>query len=270
MNQGYTWEAFLSRYNLAFLAGTAGAALVTLSPLPLIAAAFIEVVVLGTVPRTRQFRKLVDAERAAGLLPAPKSARGADSEVMARLSPQQQSGHIRLRDLRGRIEESYTRVGAGAQLAAQSLAKIDGLLRSHLRLMDQLNAHRQHMGASSRAEVERDIAALEADMSEDDGERIADIKRRRVEILQQRLGRYVRADENREVISHQIAAIEDLIRLVMEQALTMRAPEDVSEQLDTLAVELEQTEVTVREMDSFLRLNDALEAEVESHKASRR
>lgn len=249
----YTKEAFLNRYNLAVIAGALGISLVTLSPLPLILAAGGELVFLGTIPGMRRFQRLIDAR-----IHAERRLQGrrADAAYYRSLSPNQQATVDSLRQIRDRVDENYRRLSGGRLVTEQSLGKIDQLLGSFVRLLDQLNAYRRYLSATDRGRIEREHADLEKDVAGEKNQRLADIKKRRLDILARRLERFERAEENREIISHQLAAIEDLLRLVHEQSLTLRDPQDISRQLDTLEVEVAETEGTVREMESFLQLQD--------------
>lgn len=254
---GYTGAAFGNRWNLGLLAGAAGISLATLSPLPLILAAGAELVYLGTVPGMRRFQRLVDSRRRHVRL---AEAQALDGQLYAALSPNQQATFDGLRELRDRVRDAYRRLGGGTEgLADESVHKIDRLLSSFLRLLDQLNAYRRYLSATDRGRIERDLRELEAELREPQSGRLQDIKARRRDILIRRLDRFDRGEENREIISHQLAAIEDFLRLVHEQSLTLRDPQDVSKQLDTLAAEVEETEDTVRQMETFLQLQEEID-----------
>jgi hypothetical protein len=55
-------------------------------------------------------------------------------------------------------------------------------------------------------------------------------KERRAEILRKRVLRFTQAAESREVVSHQLASIEDMLRLTHEQSIAIRDPEVVGRQ----------------------------------------
>jgi FlaA1/EpsC-like NDP-sugar epimerase len=74
--------------------------------------------------------------------------------------------------------------------------------------------------------------------------------------LKKRVQRFVQAEESREVVSHQLAGIEDVLRLTHEQSIAIRDPEVVSRQLDALTAEVAATEETVREMEQFMQVTE--------------
>jgi hypothetical protein len=85
---------------------------------------------------------------------------------------------------------------------------------------------------------------------------LKEVKARRVEILKKRVARFAQAEESREVVSHQLASIEDVLRLTHEQSIAIRDPEVVSRQLEALTAEVTATEETVKEMESFMQVTE--------------
>ena len=53
------------------------------------------------------------------------------------------------------------------------------------------------------------------------------------------------------MIDAQCAAVEDVLQLIRDQSVTMRDPRQLSDHLDTLVRDVEQTEETVRELEAF-------------------
>jgi len=52
------------------------------------------------------------------------------------------------------------------------------------------------------------------------------------------------------VVQAQCSAIEDVLQLINDQSVTMRDPQQVSDQLDNLVRDVEQTEETVRQVEA--------------------
>ena len=57
--------------------------------------------------------------------------------------------------------------------------------------------------------------------------------------------------ENRQVVDAQCSAVEDVLQLVRDQSVTMRDPQQVSDQLANLVHDVEQTEQTVQQVESI-------------------
>ncbi len=257
----YTKEAFLNPWNLTFLI----AAMVTafgvslagpdfLFETVLLFAAALELVFLGTVPRQERFRKVIRARQAAEHAKPPSK-----KEIWRLLNRPNQKRYYRLKDLEKEIENNYRKLSYASQgLLESHLTKIDGLLDSYLNLLYQMERYEQYSQQTAENEVVRSISALHEDMA-DDSPRVRAIKERRMKILEQRLGRFKKSQENLEIIEAQLETIEDVIKYIHEQSLTLRNPEEITYQLDLLLSEVEETEASVEEIEEvFARPTDLL------------
>lgn len=256
----FTKEAFLNPWNLVFLI----AAMLTafflsgsevLFNLILLGAAASELIYLGIVPRDERFRRAIRARRAAEHAKPPSQ-----QEIFQVLNKHNQRRYARLRKLEKDIEGNYRKLSYASQgLLDSHLKKIDGLLDSYLNLLYQRERYEFSIHSTTEGEVIRAIETLREDMA-DDTPKVRAIKERRLRILEQRLGRFKRGTENLEVIDAQLATIEDVIKYINEQSLTLRNPEEITFQLDTLLSEVEETEAAVSEIeDVFTRTPDLLE-----------
>ncbi|HZH79172.1 MAG TPA: hypothetical protein VEY88_24305, partial [Archangium sp.] len=115
---------------------------------------------------------------------------------------------------------------------------------------------RTYLNSSERQSLEKDVRALESELAQEANPRLKDVKEKRLEILRRRLARFEQANESREVVSHQLASIEDLMRLTHEQSIAIRDPEVVNRQLETLSAEAQATDETVRDMERFLDFSE--------------
>ena len=251
----YAREAFLLPFNLAFLATALVLAVVLggvgFAPsVILLLAAAAELMFLGYAPRNERFQRLVRSQKA-----AEQNRAETQREVFNQLGRQSQRRYARLRQIEKDIQANYGRLQSTSQgLVKNHLRKLDSLLTSYLNLLLTRERYDEAMQASSRAEITAAIAALKADMS-DDPPRVYAIKERRLRILENRLDRLGKGAENVEIIEAQLATIEDVTKYVHEQSLTLRNPEDVTLQLDTLLHEVEHTEATVQQVEDMLAGN---------------
>jgi TolA-binding protein len=60
--------------------------------------------------------------------------------------------------------------------------------------------------------------------------------------------------ENQQVIDAQCSAIEDVLELIRDQSVTLRDPQQLSDQLENLVHDVEQTEQTVREVEAIFEM----------------
>ena len=178
--------------------------------------------------------------------------------LLGELAPSQREHYDVLRELKDRILESYGKMPGGRVLVASSERRLEALLTSFLRLVATLNSYRKYLNATDRKAIEEELALLEADAASEKNERLKEVKSRRVEILKKRVARFVQAEESRELVSHQLASIEDVLRLTHEQSIAIRDPEVVSRQLEALTAEVNATEETVKEMEQFMQITEEL------------
>ncbi len=251
-NINYTKEAFLNPWNLTFLivamVAAFGTSLLTggefLFNTILLFAAALELLILGYVPRQDRFRRAVKAQRAAEHAKPPTQ-----KELYRLLSRPNQRRYARLRDLEKKIEANYRKLSYASQgLLESHIGKIDGLLDSYLTLLNQKERYEQYGKRTEEKEVLRAIEDLRKDM-EDDTKRVRSIKARRLKILEQRLERFKKSHENLEIIEAQLETIEDVIKYIYEQSMTLRNPEEITYQLDLLLNEVEETEASIGEIE---------------------
>lgn len=246
----YLKAALLHPASVTILAVGTGLSVLGGGEAPLLLAGGLDLVWAGYAVGDARFRRAVDARAGAREL---KERRRRTEALLAELAPNQREHFANLRALAERIDANYQRLPGSAPVLADSRQKLEALLQAFLRLLVSWNDHRRYLGATDRREIERDLAALRTDLArETGGEAVREIKQKRVEILEKRLDRFRFAEENREAIAHQLASIEDVLRLVHEGSITLRDPAAITRQLDALTVEVEATEATVREMDRFL------------------
>lgn len=247
----YTKEAFLHPWNLTFLIasmllafGVSMTGATWAFDAALIFTAGAELAFLGMMPRSERFRRAIRSRRAAEHAKPPSQ-----KELFQTLAAPDRRRYARLRKLEKEIRTNYQKLSYASQGMLDShLKKIDGLLESYMKLLYQKERYEFSSQAGIESEVIRSIEELHTDM-EDDSPRVRAIKARRLRILEQRLERSKKGQENLEIIEAQLETIEDVVKYIHEQSLTLRNPEEISFQLDTLLTEVEETQASVEELE---------------------
>jgi len=181
-----------------------------------------------------------------------------EADLLKELSASQQRHYESLRALKDRTLQSYARLPGGKQLQLSSQRHLHALLVAFLRLVVALNLYRHCFRPEEKKTIEEELKEVLKSIAEEGGSRLAEIKKRRADILEKRLARFTYAEESREWMSHQLASIEDLLRLTNEQSVSMRDPESVNRQLELLTQQAVSTEETVREMERFMEFSEEL------------
>ena len=274
----YTKEAFQRPWNLAFVAvalllvaATAAGGATSLALTIFFLSVVGEGLYVATMQRSDRFRRAVRSRKLAGS-GTDGSARGRQREASQRetyrqLSRQSQRRYARLRQLEDAIEANYQKLsGASQGLLKNHLRKIDGLLAAHLDLLRRRERYRGQADASTESEVRRSIEAVQ-DRLEEASPRVRKVKERRLRVLKQRLRRFREGHEQREVIEAQLQTIEDVVRYIHEQSWALHDPEEITQQLDALLDEVEETQQSVQAVeDVFTRSPDELLDELDEER----
>ena len=246
----FTKEAFMEPANLVFLIAALVLSLVITGSLggllPLFIAA-AELLYLGTVPRNERYQRVVRSRKMEERKKGPS-----DRDVFRTLAKDDQKRYVRFRNMEKAIKDNYAKLPYASQgLLDAHLKKLDGLLDSHLSLLQLKERYAQFARRTGESDIVDAIAQLKNEM-QSDPPRVQAIKQRRLGILQKRLDRFKKAGENLAIIEAQLETIEDVARYVYEQSLTMQNPEEVSFQLDTLMNEVEETQSSMELIDDAL------------------
>lgn len=249
----YVRAAFFAPANLFGLVAVGLGSGMTHDALPALIAAGVEGLYLVVTSAAPTFRRNVDLLEAHTRAPS-----GEVATLLETLAPSQREHYHALCELERKIEENYRKLPGGGVLAASSTQPVEALLNSFVRLVAALNHYRKYLNPTSRKEVEDELAEVEADLEEETQPKLREVKEKRAEILRKRVARFQQASESRELISNQLAGIEDLLQLTFEQSIAIRDPQSVTQQIDALSAEVTASEETVREMERFLEVAQPL------------
>jgi hypothetical protein len=244
-------EALKWQYNWIGLAGAALFALVSGSGMALVLAAGLELIYLSLVPQSSAFRRLVRSWKYA------EEKRRHEMKLSAmfnELPPEMRKSYANLTSMCAAIRTNYSRLSSTSQMFLEEMQqRLDGLLQAYLRLLFTSYQHIEYLRTTDPNLIKRDLAKLQHS-AESDPPKVQEINRRRIEILNKRLEKYGKVGENQKVVEAQCAAIEDVLELIRDQSVTMRDPQQVSDQLDNLVHNVEQTEETVREVEAVFEM----------------
>ena len=248
----YVKAAFHWQYNLITLAGAVGFAVVSASGLPLLLAAGAELIYLSTVPQNSRFQRLVRSwQYAEQKKQQQRGLSACSANYRPRCAAAMPAWMLSARPS-ARIAE---RLSSTSQMFAEQMeSKLDGLSQSYVRLLNSAFHHRQYLNTTNPDIIRKEAAALQADL-EKEPVKVQEINRKRIEILGKRIEKFDKIKENCQIVDAQCAAIEDVLQLIRDQSVTMRDPQQISEHLDNLVKDVEQTEETVREVEGIFDLS---------------
>lgn len=247
----YTKEAFNSQYNWIAMLGAAAFAAVSGTALPLMLMAGLELMYLATIPRNARYQRLVRSRKYAE---AKRKGEKSLYELAVKLPADMRSRYNALQTVCAAIRSNYAQLSSTSQLFAKQMEdRLDGLAQGFLRLLVATQMHRDYLKTASPDEIRAEIARLQRSAASEPP-KVQEINRRRIEILEKRLERFEKIRENHQVIEAQCAAMEDVLRLIRDQSVTMKDPQQVSDQLGSLVRDVEQTEEAIRQVEAIFEV----------------
>jgi len=244
----YVKAAFHWQYNWISLAGAAVFAIVSGTALPILLAAGLELMYLALVPQSSRFRRLV---RSWQLADEQVKHQQQLTEMLKSLSPEMQSRYVHCVQICGSIRANFAQLSSQSQIFLQQIdTSLQGLLSGYARLLVGAAQQQQYLKSTGQDEIKREISSLQKTLTSQP-QRVQEINQKRIEILNKRLEKFDKISENQKVVDAQISAVEDVLMLVRDQSVTMRDPQEVSDRLDSLVHDVEQTEQTVQQVETI-------------------
>ena len=247
-NINYVKAAFHWQYNWISLAGAVGFAIISGTALPILLAAGLELMYLALVPQSSRFRRLV---RSWQLADEQLKHQQRLNDMLRNMSPELQSRYVHCAQICGSIRTNFAQLSAQSQIFLEQIdTRLQGLLNGYARLLFALAQQQQYLNTTSQEGIKREITSLQKTLSSEPP-RVQEINQKRIEILNKRLEKFSKITENRKVVDAQCSAVEDVLMLVRDQSVTMRDPQQVSDRLDSLVHDVEQTEQTVQQVETI-------------------
>jgi hypothetical protein len=244
-------EAAKWQYNAIAMAGAVAFALVSGSALPILLGAGLELMYLSVVPNNSRFQRLV---RSWKWEEEKRSYEVKLSAMFRELPPEMRTRYAHVAEVCEGIRANYAKLSATSQMFVKQMEeKLQGLQQGYVRLLWAAHQQREYLQLTNPAEIQREQAQLQKALSAD-VPKVQEINRKRIEILTKRLEKFEKIRENRQVIDAQCAATEDVLQLIRDQSVTMRDPRQISDQLENLVQDVEQTEQTVKEVEAIFEL----------------
>lgn len=208
----------------------------------------LELVYLGVVPRMPRFQRTIKIRKL-----KQRSREMEDREIFGTLNPGFQRRFLVQKHLSDRINQNFEKLPYTTQGMLGSITrKIEGLLSNYMNLLDLLGRYGSLAESETHAHLQEKIREEEKELEATGSDKLQNIKRRRLDILKKRLERFESAREKYLICESQLETIEDAIRYIYEQSMTMKNPDEVGMQLDNLLVEVEDTAQTISDIDDDL------------------
>jgi len=246
----FTREAFLHPLNMGVLLIATISALVVsdISAIPnvILTMTFgLELMYLGIVPRLPRFRKSVKLRKLRERNPAAE-----EKSTFQELDQKGKKRFLVLKHLAKLIKENFDKLPYSSQGLLENIRKkIEELISNYLTLLDLHKRYQLYMNTSVEETLKREVDEEEQKMQDLESDRLKRTKARRVSILKKRLKKFDIAKEKYLICETHLETIEDAIRYIYEQSMTMSNPEEIGFQLDNLLEEVEETSQLIDDLD---------------------
>ena len=250
LNINYTREAFMNPINLGvllvstltafFMSGLGDA-----SSLLLTSVFGLELMYLGIVPKLPRFRKKLELKKI-----KERHAANNEKELFQSLDTKSQKRFLVLKHLAKLVQENFEKLPYSSQGLLDNIGKkIDELLGNYLTLLDLIKRYEVYLNTSLESSLKEEVVRQIEEIKTLDSEKLKRTKARRVAIMQKRLKKFNVAKEKYLVCETHLETIEDAVRYIYEQSMTMSNPEEIGFQLDNLLTEVEETSQLIDDLD---------------------
>lgn len=249
----FTKEAFLHPVNLVcLLAGTISALIfndVGLVSNTLLTFTFgAELIYLGVVPRLPSYQKNIRLKKK-----KEEAEDSGDKMIFHQLDPRSQKRFLVLKHITKEVSKNFDTLPYTSKGMLEHIQKkMDDLLTTYLTLLDMNRRFQIYMNSEVEDEIRQKVEQQENHVEEIDSAQLRKTRERRLQILNKRLKKFDAAKEKFLICETHLETIEDAIRYIYEQSMTMPNAEDVGVQLDHLLSEMEETTQIIEELDKDL------------------
>ncbi|MGE4056355.1 MAG: hypothetical protein AB7F99_16305 [Vicinamibacterales bacterium] len=244
-------ELIFNQYQAIVLGGAAAASLITANPVPLLVWLGSELVLLPILD-SGPLRRLVAKRK---LQSARHRAVAERSRVMASLSPAYARRYQEMVRLCGLIETNYQSLsGISQAYLSEQREKLDVILHSYLQRLTALQRYERMPASRDPGEIGDEIAHLQRELQRDDlPERAKAALVKNLELKQKLLASVEQVEDTVKTLLTELDSMESLLEVLHQNSMALRDPQAISQELDTIVRQSEESERVVREMETLLR-----------------
>ncbi len=260
----YHQEAFINPFNIAFL---------VISVLIFVAIGFIlnffanplglaavllalEVFLVNALATNKRFRKAIKLKKLAAIEEANKKELRSPMYMIKSLDKTLQLRYMSLRKNIEQIRINYDKnVSSSEVLLDTYYQKLHELEQLYLQLLYNWQKCKQFITDNKKAELQTEILKLELEIP-NDTEAVKKAKMKRLDILKKRLNKIQKVMESTEVMKVQIDTVEDNVKFLLEQSLTMKDPTSIANQVNEIITETEDSQSILNEIENVISIDD--------------
>jgi hypothetical protein len=260
-------DLIFNQYQAIVLGGTALVSLIALNPLPLLVWLGSELVLLPVLD-SGPLRRLVARRKLAA---ARARAEAAREQLVGGLTPANAKRYEAMEHLCGLIEANYQSLtGISQAYLSEQRGKLDVILQGCLHRLMALQRYERMPATRNARDIEGEMAELEYELTQDDlPDRAAAAVRKNLELKRKLLDSLNQVGATVKTLLTELDSMESLLEVLHQNSISLRDPQAISQELDTIVRQSEDSERVVREMEALLRADGGWQAEPEIEAAPR-
>lgn len=210
----------------------------------------IELAALSLIPRSRRFRRAINAKYGRELYAYAYIKQLAENYNQLSLIGQRR--FEALRNMVNEAKDNYQRLNQSfPDLVKQYIQKIESLQLNFVKMLVMKEKYPEAMKEDNPDRLKQQIAQIRAGM-ENDSDRLREIKEKRIKLLEQRIRNFHQAGNNYQMVDQQLQTIEEMVKFFAEQPLASNKAEDLAT-IDLLLEETNDLHVTLDEVNDIMR-----------------
>jgi hypothetical protein len=243
-------ELIVNQYQAIVAAGAVAASVLTLNPVPLLLWFGSELVLLPILDSGPLRRLVARRRREAARLQAAERRRA----VIGTFDAASARRYSNLFQLCRNIEANYQGLsGISQAYLSEQRGKLDNILEGIVNRMLALQRY-QKLPSRDPDDVRREIVHLEQELKGTDfNERARAALTKNLELKRKLLTSYTEIGGNMKALETELDSMESLLEVLHQNSISLRDPQAIAEELDTIVRQSEDSERVVREMEAMLQ-----------------
>ena len=243
-------ELIFNQYQAIVAAGAVAASALTLNPLPLLLWLGSELVLLPILD-SGPLRRLV-ARRRREAARAQEAER--QKELIAAFDVEHAKRYAELEELCGLIEANYQGLtGISQAYLSEQRGKLDNILDGCLHRLIALQRYENMPLSRDPDDLTKEIASLERELAHEKNERAKSALQKNLELKRKLLESYSEVGGTMKALATEVDTMASLLEVLHQNSISLRDPHAISEELDTIVRQSEDSDRVVREMEALLR-----------------
>ena len=244
-------ELIFNQYQAIVAAGAVAASALTLNPLPLLLWFGSELVLLPILDSGPLRRLVARRRRAAARLEAEERRKA----IIAGFDATHARRYATLEELCRMIETNYQSLtGISQAYLSEQRGKLDNILEGCMMRMLSLQRYQKMPLSRDPDDLEREIQNLERELTDPElNERARAALQKNLELKRKLLESYSEVEGTMKALSTELDSMASLLEVLHQDSMSLRDPQAISDELDTIVQQSEDSERVVREMEALLR-----------------